>query len=316
VLAENQAAINVTHDIKDIFHFHTLDINPSDDDKTLKLNINGKSYTLFEVGSGLAQVIQVFVTVAMKKPTFIFIDEPELNLHPSLQFDFLTALASYAKRGVVFATHNIGLARACADRIYSFRTSSPGVSECTIYEDTPRLSEFLGELSFSSYKELGFDKVLLVEGPTDIKAIQQFLRTYKKDHKVVILPLGGSGMINGEREQELQEITRICNDVSALIDSERIEEGVSLSPERTDFKEICKELRIRCHVLERRATENYLTDRAVKRVKGEEYSSLEPYQKLKDIDPKWSKTENWRIAREMNEEDLNSTDLGKFLKAL
>jgi hypothetical protein len=58
-------------------------------------------------------------------------------------------------------------------------------------ESMSGLSEFLGELNFSGYRELGFDKVLLVEGPKEVKTIQQLLRKYKKDHKIVLLPLGG-----------------------------------------------------------------------------------------------------------------------------
>src|SRR2546428_7327540 len=44
----------------------------------------------------------------------------------------------------------------------------------------------VGEMSFSSFKEMGFDTILLVEGVTEVKAIQQFLRALKKDHQVVV----------------------------------------------------------------------------------------------------------------------------------
>jgi len=51
----------------------------------------------------------VLGNAALKKPSFILIDEPEISLHPSLQLKFLMKLAGYASEGVVFATHNIGL---------------------------------------------------------------------------------------------------------------------------------------------------------------------------------------------------------------
>jgi len=80
--------------------------------------------------------------------------------------------------------------------------------------------------------------------------------------------------------------------------------------------EKCKAAGVTCHVLERRATENYLADHAVKKVKGAKYSALSEFQKLGDAPLGWSKSENWRIAREMNASDLGETDLWKSLEGL
>jgi hypothetical protein len=171
-------------------------------------------------------------------------------------------------------------------------------------------------LSFSAYRELGFEKVLLVEGITDVLTIQQFLRLYQKDHQVVLLPMGGNSFISGGREQELGEITRITPHVSALIDSEKSSANEPLEQRRLEFVQSCHNAGIQVRVLDRRATENYLTDAAVKKVEGSKYQALSPYQKLNTANPCWSKAENWRIARMMNKTDLDSTDLGQFLAAL
>lgn len=98
VKIQNEAIYKLTSDIQKIFGFQQLEINPSPDDDTLQIFVDGRSYRLHEVGSGLTQFVLVLANAAMKRPTFILIDEPELNLHPSLQLDFLTTLASYATR--------------------------------------------------------------------------------------------------------------------------------------------------------------------------------------------------------------------------
>ena len=74
---------------------------------------------------------------------------------------------------------------------------------------------------------------------------------------------------------------------------------------------------ISCAVLERRATENYLTDAAVKAEKGERYTALGHFESLKKR-PQfgWAKSENWRIAARMVWNDLKDTDLGRFLVSL
>lgn len=306
----------VNRDIKEIFGFNSLEINDSADGSTLILNINEKSYRLNEIGSGIAQFIVVLVNTKMLEPTFILIDEPELNLHPSLQLKFLMTLGSYAKEGVLFATHSIGLTRSVSERIYSIVKDGNDRAIIHEFDQTPTLSEFLGELSFSGFKDLGFEKILLVEGVNDIKTVQQFLRKLEKDTKIVPLPLGGSQMINASREHELSEILRISDNISALIDSERNAEEQPLSKDRQAFVNICNKLNIDICVLERRSIENYLTQEAIQKIKGASYSALEQYQKLEELNPGWGKAENWRIAKEMSFEEISNTDLGKFLNNL
>jgi len=314
--ASNEAAFKLIQDIQRLLGFESFAVSPSADGHTLQIIIDGRSYRLDEVGAGLAQLIVALANAAVKRPSYILIDEPELNLHPSLQLDFLTTLGSHASEGVVFATHSIGLARSAAERIYSVRARARGESEIRPFESTPALAEVLGELSYSGYAELGFNRVLLVEGTTDVKALQQLLRLYGKDHKVVMIPLGGSQLIGGGREIELSELKRIAPSVMALIDSERGGAGASLDAQRTAFVSTCRDVGIECHVLERRAFENYLTDRAVKAVKGESYRALEAYEQRASVSPVWGKAENWLIAREMTKEEIADTDVGRFLDAL
>ncbi len=278
--------------------------------------MNRRPFRLDELGSGLAQFILVLANVATREQAYILLDEPELNLHPSLQLDFLTTIATYASDGVLFATHSIGLARSAGHQVYALKRLQEGVSEMRPLESLPRLAEFLGELSFSGYRELGFQSIVLVEGQTDVTTTQQFLRKRNLDHKFVALPLGGAGMINGGREIELSEVQRISTNIRIIIDSERTVAGEALAAPRQAFVETCGKLGIPVHVLERRATENYFSDRAVKAIKGGKYRALNPFELLSAAPLPWAKPENWRIAREMTMDELNGTDLGAFLKAL
>ncbi|MBD2151221.1 AAA family ATPase [Pseudanabaena sp. FACHB-1277] len=310
------------NDIKRIFGFDELDINASVNDQTIQFVINNNEvYNLSELGAGLSQFFLVLANVAIKQPAYILIDEPELNLHPSLQLDFLTTLGNYASQGVIFSTHSIGLARASAEQIYVVRKVDKYKGSEIIDFDNAKsskyLSEFLGELSFSAYREFGFNKVLLVEGVTEVKTIQQFLRKFGKDHEILLLPLGGGSLINANFRDELQEVKRISDDIYALVDSEKSSPEETLCPRIQDFADMCEEIGIKCHVLEYRATENYFPDHAVKAVKGNSFSALAPYESLKDRTQfGWSKADNWRIAKEMTNEELLETDLGRFIKQL
>ncbi|HXW18737.1 MAG TPA: AAA family ATPase [Candidatus Acidoferrales bacterium] len=316
IIEKNVAILKLTDGIRRIFECEQLEIDASSDEKNLKVFVNNKSFRLTELGAGLSQFILVLANAAIRRPEMILIDEPELNLHPSLQIDFLTTLASYCRGGVVFATHSIGLARAAASRIYSLRRLEEGKSELRDFEGTPNLAEFVGELGFSGYHELGYDRILLVEGPTDVTTFQQFLRMFQKDHKVVILPLGGNSLINASVGPQLSELHRISTKITAVIDSEKRNAADPLSASREGFVEACRSAFIECKVLARRATENYLTERAVKAALGESHRALSEFETLGSVTPSWSKNENWRIAREMRKEDLDGTDLGPILDSL
>ena len=316
VKGDNNACTRVVEAVRRLLGFNTLAINASDDVKTLKVYIDGRSHTLQELGSGIAQLILVLVNAAVKKPTYVLIDEPEMSLHPSLQLDFISELGKIATKGLLFTTHSIGLARSCADSIYTVNRVKDGVSKVTPFDGTPNLSEFLGELSYSSYQALGFEKILLVEGVTDVRTVQQFLRKQRSDHRILLLPLGGNALIDGRRELELSELKRITPSISALIDSEKDGPEKELDAKRDEFLKVCGRIGIKAKVLDRRATENYLSERAIKSIKGEKYRVLQSFEKLTSVEPHWSKEENWKIAAEMTWEEISETDLGQFLTSL
>jgi len=304
--------------IRRIFDFRDLDLNSSSDDQTLFIRANNKNYSLSELGSGFTQFFLMFLSAAIRdpKPKFILIDEPELNLHPSLQLDFLTALGSYASEGLLFATHNYGLARAASERIYLVRKTPEGESIVEPNDGTTHLSTFLGELGFSAYHDLGFDKILLVEGPSELKTIQQFLRLYQKDHKFVLIHLGGGSSIHGGIGDQLEEMKRITPNISVVIDSEKANPNAILEKRIMEFENACKIAGVSCMILKRRAMENYFPDASIRKALGEHYKQLGHYEKLSEAKTPWNKNFNWRIAREMDIKDLEGTDLGEFLNSL
>jgi hypothetical protein len=156
----------------------------------------------------------------------------------------------------------------------------------------------------------------LVEGSTEVPAVQRLLREYDAEHRIVLLPLGGSTLINQKSASQLEEISRLSSSIWVLIDSERNNARADLDKARDSFIKNCKRLGFETCVLERRALENYFTDRAVKAARGADAGALGPFEKLKDATRPWGKADNWRIASEMRRQELERTDLGRFLKRL
>lgn len=311
----NKAAIEVEDKVRELFNFNSLQLNPSHDGKNLNIVSDGNTYRLDEVGSGLSQFIIVLANLAINKPAYVLIDEPELNLHPAFQIRFLTAIHSFARRGVLFSTHSIGLARSTADQIYSVSKINKA-SKVKNWNENKGLLEFAGELSYSSWPEIGAGKVLLCEGTTEVKALQHFLRLLRKDQDILIIPMGGSSLIHGNSEYELGELKRLNTSINVLIDSEKNDESDELDSSRAEFIKNCTNLNFNNHVLKKRAFENYLTNNAIQEVFGEKYRQLNPYEKLETSSMNWGKPNNWKIAQRMTLKDLEETDLLDFLENL
>lgn len=307
-----QAIKEISEDIRRIFDFKELEINSSNTNKEILIMVDRKQYRLSELGAGFSQFLIVLGNVAISKPSFILIDEPELNLHPSLQIDFLTSVGRHAELGTLFTSHSLGLARSVSERILSSRREN-GLAITRPLPALENYAEFLGEMSFSAFRELGCDKVLLVEGVKDLRVLQQLLRKRQKDHEVVIVPLGGDQLARGGVEQELSEFMRISKKVFALVDSEKESPDGEIKKQRMQFLESCKRLGIDCVVTERRALENYFSERAVKNALGEQIAALGPYERL---DGRWSKSDNWLIASHLDWSEIERTDVGALISRL
>jgi len=279
--------------------------------------IDGNWQPVEDLGSGIGQTFLIFLQVVRHRPSFVLIDEPEAHLHPSVQSDFLTQLAGFGELGLLTSTHHLGLARSVSDHLYLV-SRNPGETRSRIepYKAEQRLSETLGELQVAEPKRGGGQKLLLVEGPTEIKAIRKLLAKIDRNHRVVLLPLGGSSMINGHREDELKEVRKICSEVYALVDSERPHAGARESDHHRAFRDACRRVGITCHILERRALENYFSGRAIKQVLGHGFRELKPFETVKDVHSKWPKSENWKIVQQMSREEFAGTDLWEFLQKI
>jgi ABC-type Mn2+/Zn2+ transport system ATPase subunit len=320
-LVAGGGAGRVCGEIKTLFHFHDFDFRPAAGDapagdrQRLEFFINGAPVPVEELGSGLGQTLMILLRAQLARPDYIFIDEPEAHLHASLQADFITTLSGFARAAMVFASHNIGLTKIAGDRTYRIRRdASTGASIISKFTPDIRLSEMVGEAGFSAQQIEGCAKVLLVEGPTEIRAIRQILRKLDAEQHIVLIPLGGGSMITANRDDELREITRICRDVYCLIDSERPSADSAIAADRLAFKASCEKVGIDCHILERRAFENYFTARAIQSHYGKSFRALGPYDDLRVKNPTWHKVYNWKIARDMPLSDFAGTDLGKFLQ--
>jgi hypothetical protein len=109
---------------------------------------------------------------------------------------------------------------------------------------------------------------------------------------------------------------QLAPNVFAIVDSERSAEGEALDTNHAEFAEVCMDLAIPCHILNRRATENYFADEAIERVFGPVCRALQPYESAKESGRHWNKHQNCRVVSRTRKEHIENTDLGDFLWTL
>lgn len=314
--AIREKCIQIQRDLKEIFDYQALQIRGNPENNDVIVDIDDKSYRLTELGAGMAQFVLVFINAAVKQPSYILIDEPELNLHPKLQIDFISRLLKYTRNGIIFSTHSLGLAHTTAQTIYSVYKHDKYTSIIKPFDATTSFAEFLGELNFSNFSTLGLKKLLLVEGPTDVQVFHVFLRKLHKYQDVLIWPLGGSSLINKDTSLQLSELHRIGPGVQihCWIDSEKGSSAAKLSADREAFVENCREQGINVTVSEKRAIENYFPHTIAQTINPTIVSPMQDYDQLP---PTWIKGSNWRMAEKIDlTTDLADTDLKTFLESL
>ena len=63
---------------------------------------SGHSFNIADVGVGVSQVLPVLVAlITAESGQIVYIEQPEIHLHPRAQFDLAAILADAAKRGVI-----------------------------------------------------------------------------------------------------------------------------------------------------------------------------------------------------------------------
>ena len=185
------------------------------------------------------------------------------------------------------------------------------------YRAVPNLSSTLGQLGYGGLHDTTYRAVLLVEGPTEVKVFQELLSKFGVRNELAILSLGGDGMASGGRSAELAELRRLSEAVFAIVDGERPSVEDEPAARRRAFASDCEDLGITCHILERRAIENYLDLEVARRVMSKQQSAVDfgPFDRPAR-EWGWSKERNWRVAALMQKEVLDGTDLGIFLERL
>lgn len=262
-------------------------------------------------GLGLQDLLFILYFSLEPKTSIVLIEEPENHLHPELQRRLLQFLKEETPKDKQFflSTHsNIFLDNTYVDRI--FHTSI--VEDKLLLDDATSRTKIMNDLGYSVIDNLTSDIVIIVEGVNDKKVLTEFFRKmglYGK-YNIKFWLLGGDLMEHVDLESfadNYKIVTLLGNDPKS---------------DRKEFLKQCKKLKIPVTTLERYSMENYFPLEVYRDSFNSTISNK--IQFLDETKPIWSqlggikkqdiKKGSEKFAKKTNFEDIEKTDLGKFLK--
>ncbi len=297
---------------------------PPQDNRQPELNVtvDGRLRLLSQLGAGIGESLIILLVAKLSQELqtspidVVLLEEPELHLHPGLQRKLLEKLADYGVQ-IIASTHSPTVLNWFASkggRI--FRTEFDADKKQITARQVPGLTEqrtLLESIGASPADVLLADKLLLVEGANDVPVFKAWLEKAPSlgRQNVAVLPLGGSAA--DSPNFDLGQFRNLHWKIRAILDSERTSEHAEPKKERLEIKDKLEKVRVTCHLTERRATENYFTPQALKKVYGDCPDNVERFgdPNLEKQGVKgFAKSRNGEVARAMEWAEIGSTDIG------
>jgi putative ATP-dependent endonuclease of the OLD family len=218
---------------------------------------DGFDVPLSDVGGGVEQLMMVATVLAtVGTSAALFLEEPELHLHPGAQ-RFLTEQLRSRTRQVFLTTHSSVLISPPQPRSLYRVVARDGRSTVQPIIDRDDLNQLMEDIGARNSDLLFSDAVLFVEGWSDHDIILTLARAVGMnldEHNVAVLPMGG-GRDAGHHAPARSDV------LSGISGKAPVPHMFVLDrDERSDAEvaNLIRQLSDRLHVLERREIENYL----------------------------------------------------------
>lgn len=169
---------------------------------TLRFEYKGHEYDINALSSGEREVLNITFDFLLRKPSncIIFLDEPELHLHPELSSKLISTLKSAGENNqFILCSHSPDIISSSLEDTVIFLTPS-GESEANqavVLRPDDQSTEALNRLGHSvGVVSLG-KKIVLIEGTKASLDKQTYVHILKNRFpELVLLPSGGKGNLS------------------------------------------------------------------------------------------------------------------------
>ena len=211
-------------------------------------------------GAGIREALRMILDLELEPAEIVLIEEPEVHLHPGLEFVVHSYLQEKSKTKQFFlTTHSTNFVDAVSPQhIYLISRDSQGISSCESLAADDASVKIPTELGIRLSTVFMFDRIVFVEGPSDELILREFARKIAIDlnaSNVAFVHMGGvANFTHYAAHATLDILSRRRVRMWFIVDrDERNEAEINKMVGRLDGRAVLK-------VLDRRELENFLID--------------------------------------------------------
>jgi predicted ATP-dependent endonuclease of OLD family len=280
--------------------FSGQDINlvPHIDDDSLHIKIGQEEYPIYHLGDGIQAIITITYPLFFneKENLKVFIEEPELNLHPGLQRILIETLLrpEFKDYQYFITTHSNHFLDITLDlekiSVYTFqKESSEKESKFVITNVENDDSEVLSLIGVKNSSVFLSNCTIWVEGITDriylrkyLELIQQSeIKKFKEDTHYSFVEYGGNNITHwsfldsDDADHENINVERLCSKLMLITDNDGAGQDANGKPQKKKekkfarFQQLKEKLGERYFLLSVREIENLLTKETIQKVVAE-----------------------------------------------
>lgn len=213
-------------------------------------------------GAGIRESLRLILDLELEPCDIVLVEEPEVHLHPGLEFAVHSYLQGKSKTKQFFVTtHSTNFVDTISPQhIYLISRDNAGITTCERLADAEVPMKLSTELGIRLSTVFMFDRILFVEGPSDESVLRELARTARIDLNgagVAFVHMGGiSNFTHYAAQATLDLMSRRRVQMWFMVDrDERNDNEIQKMTARLGD-------RAKLFVLHRRELENFLIDEA------------------------------------------------------